>query len=103
MKTFELAASNKNVIETLRKDPIHRNKDLFRFIEIVNSIDFSCSIALDGEWGAGKTFFIKQAKAIFDVNNPGYLLDDDTGIKGLWDNYALKKRSCARECSNHIL
>ena len=91
MKTFELAASNKNVIETLRKDPIHRNKDLFRFIEIVNSIDFSCSIALDGEWGAGKTFFIKQAKAIFDVNNPGYSLDDDTGIKGLWDNYALKR------------
>lgn len=91
MKTFELAASNENVIETLRKDPIHRNKDLFRFIEIVNSIDFSCSIALDGEWGAGKTFFIKQAKAILDVNNPGYSLDNNTGIKDLWDNFAVKR------------
>lgn len=91
MKTFELTSSDENIIETLQRNPIQRNKDLFRFVEILNSIDFSCSIALDGEWGAGKTFFVKQTKTIFDVNNPVFSQVKAEGIKSLWNTYAEKK------------
>ncbi len=91
MKTHELSSSDDNIIETLQKDPIQRNKDLFRFLEILNSIDFSCSIALDGDWGSGKTFFVKQAKAIFEVNNPMYTGKDTRSLKTLWETFAAKR------------
>lgn len=91
MKTHELASSDDNIIETLQKDPIQRNKDLFRFLEILNSIDFGCSIALDGDWGSGKTFFVKQAKAIFEANNPMYSGEGISSLKALWEAFAVKK------------
>ena len=91
MKTHELASSDDNIIETLQKDPIQRNKDQFRFLEILNSIDFSCSIALDGDWGSGKTFFVKQAKAIFEANNPMYSGEGISSLKALWEAFAVKK------------
>ena len=91
MKTYELTATNDNVIETLQKDPILRNKDIFRFLEIINSIDFGCSIALDGDWGSGKTFFVKQAKAIIEANNPMYTGDDTQSLKTLWETFAVNK------------
>lgn len=84
MKTYELEATEDTVIETLTKDPISRNKDLFRFMDILNSIDFGCSLALDGEWGSGKTFFVKQAEKIFEAVNPLNGNDKLSAIRDIW-------------------
>lgn len=65
MKAYDLKPSPKNLTETYCTDAIGRNADLFRFISILDSIEDSCSIALDGNWGSGKTFFVKQAKMVF--------------------------------------
>lgn len=85
MKSYELQPTYENLLNTYLNDTIARDMDLFRFIEILNSIDESCSIALDGGWGSGKTFFVKQAKMILDAHNDFIAsYNDKDKIKGLW-------------------
>jgi hypothetical protein len=70
MKTYELQPTQENIIATLEDNLIDRNKDVFRFTMLLDSIIDSCSIALDGRWGSGKTFFVKQIKQILEAYNP---------------------------------
>jgi len=65
----ELLPTKENLIKTFLEDSIGRNEDLFHFIRLLNSITTTYSLAVDGNWGSGKTFFIKQAKMILDVYN----------------------------------
>lgn len=70
MKSLELKPTHENLIDTLLHDTIGRNKDVWMFTNIINSISDACSIAVDGSWGSGKTFFVKQTKMLLDANNP---------------------------------
>lgn len=69
MKSYELKPTQENLLNTFLKDTISRNTDIFRFIDILNSVEDCCSIALDGNWGCGKTFFVKQTKMVMDAHN----------------------------------
>lgn len=69
MKSYDLKPTYQNLLKTYREDTIGRNIDLFRFVSILNSVEEGFSIALDGNWGSGKTFFVKQAKMILDSHN----------------------------------
>ncbi len=69
MKSFELKPTPENLLNTFLEDTISRDTDIFRFIDILNSVDDCCSIALDGNWECGKTFFVKQTKMIMDAHN----------------------------------
>lgn len=69
MKLYELKPTNENLLDNFLKDTVLRNADIFRFINILNILDECCSIALDGNWGCGKTFFVKQTKMIMDAFN----------------------------------
>ena len=69
MKAYDLKPTMENLLDTYEKDIIERNSDVFRFTEILNSIEDGCAIALDGNWGSGKTFFVKQVKMVMDANN----------------------------------
>lgn len=69
MKNFSLKPTQKNAIELLRTNPIGRNNNLFQFIKLLGNIRESCTIAINGEWGSGKTFFVQQAKLILDALN----------------------------------
>lgn len=82
MKSLELKATYKNLLETLICDAIGRNKDICMFADIINSISDSCSIALDGSWGSGKTFFVKQTKMLLDAHNEFIksINEEDSGI-----------------------
>lgn len=70
MKSLELKPTYENLLNTLIEDTIGRNKDVCMFADLINSISDSCSIALDGSWGSGKTFFVKQTKLLIDSHNP---------------------------------
>lgn len=70
MKAYDLKPTYENLLATYQDNTIERNADVFRFIEILNSIEDSCSIAVDGNWGSGKTFFVKQVKMVLDAHNP---------------------------------
>ena len=69
MKSYELKPTPENLLNTFLEDAISRDTDIFRFIDILNSIEDCCSIALDGNWGCGKTFFVKQTKMVMDAHN----------------------------------
>lgn len=69
MKSMELQPSKENLLRTFEQDAIERNIDIYRFVKLLNAIEDNCSIALDGAWGSGKTFFIKQAKMVSDAHN----------------------------------
>lgn len=69
MKTLALNPTDENVLSTYLSDSIGRNKDIFHFVNILNSLEGSCSISLDGKWGSGKTFFVKQTKMVLEANN----------------------------------
>ena len=69
METFELQPTPENVLSAFEKDIIGRNADVLYFVSLLNSIDSAMSIAVDGRWGAGKTFFVKQVKMVLDAFN----------------------------------
>lgn len=87
MKFYELKATRKNIFETLVRDTLGRNKDVFAFADILNSLEDSCSIAIDGSWGSGKTFFVNQVKMFLDANNRDIASmneDDQLAIISAW-------------------
>ena len=69
MKSIELQPNKENLLQTFELDAIERNVDIYRFINLLNAIEDNCSVALDGAWGSGKTFFVKQTKMILDAYN----------------------------------
>lgn len=69
MKFYELKPTYENLCDTYLKDSIGRNNDIKLFSQILNCLSDSCSIALDGNWGSGKTFFVKQTKLFIDAHN----------------------------------
>ena len=69
MKSLELEADKGTLYETFRTDTIGRNEYLVYFIELLDNVEGNFSIALDGDWGIGKSFFVKQAKMILDAYN----------------------------------
>ena len=81
MKNFEILPTEENLILTLEKNLLARNKDLVRFYELISLQEDNCSIALDGRWGSGKTFFVKQSVLMINANNPVSDMDDDTRIQ----------------------
>ena len=81
MKNFEILPTEENLILTLKKNLLSRNKDLVRFYELISLQEDNCSIALDGRWGSGKTFFVKQSVLMINANNPVSDMDDDTRIQ----------------------
>lgn len=87
MKSYELKPTDENLIDTYASDSIGRNSDLHKFLDILDSINENCSIAVDAQWGQGKTFFVKQAKLILDsFNEFSNLIDYDKKhrIKKIW-------------------
>lgn len=62
MKSLELKPIHSNIVSTYLEDSIDRDRDINAFVDILNAQESSCAIALDGTWGSGKTFFVKQVK-----------------------------------------
>lgn len=69
MKRYDLPSTYENIKATFIDDRIKRNEDLVSLVNFINSVEGCYSIALDSQWGSGKTFFVKQLKMIFDSKN----------------------------------
>ena len=70
MKSYELKPTPENLEFAFANNLIGRNESLFDFLEFLNNIEDDCSIALEGYWGSGKTFFVKQMEMIIKAINP---------------------------------
>lgn len=61
MKSYSYKPTDDNVLHLLKSNLIGRKQDIMRFLALLSNMEDDCySIALNGEWGSGKTFFIKQ-------------------------------------------
>lgn len=69
MKKLDLKPNIENLTNTFIEDSIGRTNDVCSFVQLLVSAD-SCSLGIDGKWGTGKTFFVKQTKLVFDSFNP---------------------------------
>lgn len=90
MKAYDLQPAYENLRDTLVKDAIERNSDVVRFVSVLDSIEDNCSIALEGQWGSGKTFFVKQTKMMLDAHNdflPCLQENDRNLIRNIRANY----------------
>lgn len=76
MNSFELIPTEENLIQALRKDLLKRNKDLVRFYDLLSAQEGASSIAIDGRWGSGKTFFVKQSMLLINAKNPMSDMDE---------------------------
>lgn len=66
MKKNDLEDTEENLLLTMESDAIGRNSELIDVLSFLDTIDGNYSIALDGEWGSGKTFLVKQIKILLE-------------------------------------
>lgn len=58
----------------MNEDLLDRNKDLKNFCRLLQLQQGMSSIAIDGRWGSGKTFFVKQCALLLrSTNSLSYL------------------------------
>lgn len=81
MKKYEMLPTEENIIETLYNDPINRNQDIVYFYNILQAQELASAIAIDGRWGSGKTFFVRQTQMVINALNPSSTIDEETKAK----------------------
>lgn len=77
MKKSVLLPTDENLILTIREDALDRNADLNSFCQLLRHSNSMNSIALDGRWGSGKTFFVKQCALLINAKNSLSNIDKD--------------------------
>ena len=92
MKSIELLPTDKNILNTLVEYPFNRNEEISSFLELLTTIEGHFVISIDGQWGSGKTFFVKQCELILNSIN-GYAPDNETEEKILHLSF-LKNANC---------
>lgn len=77
MASFEKPPTKQNLHSVLQNNSLKRNDALCDFLRFLDRIDYPCAVALDGRWGSGKTFFVKEAQMILTAENPMIRQKDD--------------------------
>ena len=83
MKKYDLTITKDNIIETLKSDKIGRVKDLLLLLRVINSINTNYIMSIDGKWGSGKTFLMKQLMYIYSNE----VMDDKTEVIDFKNKY----------------
>lgn len=77
IKSFELEPSKENLLITLTKNLLDRNDIVLQFAQFCDAQDNKCSVAIDGKWGSGKTFFVRHVQMLIDSYNPKSSLTEE--------------------------
>lgn len=62
MKRVTLEATDENILNSISNNTYNRNDDVKDFIEALDKIEGNIFISLDGRWGEGKSFYIRQVE-----------------------------------------
>lgn len=87
LKQYNIEPTDENILASLHRNTAGRNSALSPFLEIIDH-DLVSTLALNGDWGSGKTFFIKQAILLLNYLDPNSSLDPDvrTAIRDILQN-----------------
>lgn len=80
LKRYNIEPTDENVLDSFLRDVTGRNAELYAFLEIIGH-DSVSSLALNGDWGSGKTFFVKQAALLMEFMSPKPNLDAEIRLK----------------------
>ena len=81
----ELKPIQENIIKTIKSNVLGRNKTIKNFIRVLYSMPEQNIISINGDWGSGKTFFVKQViETIKCLSFEDYIIDES--IKNFIDN-----------------
>ena len=69
MKKYDIQPTEENIKESLKDNVTGRNENVYQLLQLLNHQEGSWSIAINGDWGSGKTFFVKQCKYVLDCLN----------------------------------
>ena len=73
MKEYDLEMNQENLKYSIENDTLDRNCKLNKLIELLNGVKGNKIISIDGKWGCGKTFFLRQLEYI---NKNAFVLKD---------------------------
>lgn len=94
MKALDLKPTDKNIYDAFIDDKIGRREQVLNFVKMLNVIEDNCVVALEGNWGSGKTFFVKQVQMVINANNKYYEPANSSSIIAENKNEIIQK--CAR-------
>ena len=77
MENFEILPTEENLIKTLEADLLGRNQQLSYFYNLLLAQKGASTIAVDGKWGSGKTFFIKQSTMVINAKKPVSIIEKE--------------------------
>lgn len=60
MQRKNMKATNENVIASIQNDRLRRSSDVKAMVKFLDEREGNSFIAIDAEWGAGKSFFVRQ-------------------------------------------
>lgn len=69
MNKIEMKPTTENIINMLDKNAIGRNQYVATFLEMLDNVDENFTIFINGDWGTGKTFLVKQIYTILTYYN----------------------------------
>ena len=79
MKNFN-DESQEAIINSFINDSIGRRKQVFNLVKLITNTTGNQVIAINGAWGSGKTFFVKQFELLVNILNnydeKGVLVND---------------------------
>lgn len=75
--SLELKPTDENIIKTIESNVLQRNNNIKNFVKILYAMNEQNIISLNGDWGTGKTFFIKQViEVIKCLSIENYAIDE---------------------------
>ncbi len=66
MKSTVVEPTTDNLADSIINDKFKRNSDEIRFLKYLKELEGPYTVALDGKWGTGKTFYVKEANLIMN-------------------------------------
>lgn len=79
MRNLDLKLNEENIHYVLKNNFINRNRYISSFFKLINGLEENKIIALDGEWGSGKTWFVKSVEYLMnsESNNELNIVDKE--------------------------
>lgn len=75
MNKVEIKPTIENIINMLDKNAIGRNQYIATFLEMLDNVNDNFTIFINGDWGTGKTFLVKQIYTLLTYYNQ-YISDE---------------------------
>lgn len=69
MKRIDKSPTDENLLESMTGGALGRNEDIVSFIGMLDEMEGGYSLCVDGPWGSGKTFFVKQVEMLLRHEN----------------------------------